>query len=102
MQSIVASYSAAGWWCWADIVIRQNLGLLGASSIPFVYWIPGIVATLAWIIINMVRREDLGSARDSFTEDSSEVYTVFFETNKQVCQSEHPLVIVSRCFWYYR
>lgn len=39
----------AGWWFWVD-------GVVGSSAAPFVQWLPGIVATLALIMINSVRR----------------------------------------------
>eukprot|EP00879_Flechtneria_rotunda_P003907 GHRR01004147.1.p1 GENE.GHRR01004147.1~~GHRR01004147.1.p1 ORF type:complete len:170 (+),score=25.44 GHRR01004147.1:115-624(+) len=43
----------AGWWFWVDAVVCTQ------HKIPFDQYIPGIVATLALVMINCIRRDDL-------------------------------------------
>ncbi|KXZ55178.1 hypothetical protein GPECTOR_3g324 [Gonium pectorale] len=43
----------AGWWFWVDAVCISN------HKVPFDQYIPGIIATLALIMINCIRRDDL-------------------------------------------
>lgn len=51
----------AGWWFWVDAVACTN------DKVPFVQYIPGIIATLALVMINCVRRDEL-SDFDPFDE----------------------------------
>lgn len=46
----------AGWWCWCDVIVRSSL--VQQSAVGFVYYIPGIVATLAVILMSLLRRDD--------------------------------------------
>lgn len=51
-----------GWWAWAD-------GVLAAShKVPFVQWLPGLVATLALLLINSVRWDEI-QGLDPWDED---------------------------------
>jgi len=43
----------AGWWFWVDAVVCNT------QKVPFDQYIPGIVATLALLMINCIRRDDL-------------------------------------------
>eukprot|EP00882_Tetradesmus_deserticola_P003957 GHRQ01004183.1.p1 GENE.GHRQ01004183.1~~GHRQ01004183.1.p1 ORF type:complete len:172 (+),score=21.30 GHRQ01004183.1:184-699(+) len=43
----------AGWWFWVDAVVCTS------HKIPFDQYIPGIVATVALVMINCIRRDDL-------------------------------------------
>ena len=43
----------AAWWFWADAVTMTD------RSVPFDHWLPGIIATLAVMMINIVRKEEL-------------------------------------------
>lgn len=43
----------AGWWFWLDAVVCSGV------KVPFDQYIPGIVATLALVMINCIRRDDL-------------------------------------------
>lgn len=43
----------AGWWCWVDTVATST------SHIPFSQYLPGIIATMALVMINSVRRDEL-------------------------------------------
>ncbi len=47
----------AAWWSWADAIVYEHVS--GAGSPPFKYCLPGVVATLALILINLVSRDDL-------------------------------------------
>lgn len=51
--SMSGALFGAGWWFWVDAVACSS------NKIPFTQYLPGIVATLALIMINLVRREDL-------------------------------------------
>ena len=52
----------AGWWFWVDAVVCN------AHKVPFDQYIPGIVATLALIMINCIRREELLAEYDAFDD----------------------------------
>jgi hypothetical protein len=39
-----------GWWFWVDACAASN------TKVPFVQYLPGIIATLALIMINAIRR----------------------------------------------
>ncbi|DBA90422.1 hypothetical protein WJX77_002012 [Trebouxia sp. C0004] len=51
----------AGWWFWVDACAASSV------KIPFVQYLPGFFATLALIMTNCLRREDL-EEYDSFDE----------------------------------
>lgn len=51
----------AGWWFWVDAVCSSDM------KIPFVQYLPGIIATIALIMINAVRMEELQEL-DSFDD----------------------------------
>jgi hypothetical protein len=51
----------AGWWFWADACTSA------AQTVPFVQYLPGITATIALIMINCIRREEL-ETYDAFDE----------------------------------
>mmetsp|Transcript_28844 Transcript_28844/g.52979 ORF Transcript_28844/g.52979 Transcript_28844/m.52979 type:complete len:166 (+) Transcript_28844:36-533(+) len=53
----------AGWWFWIDAVACSTV------SVPFDRYIPGLIATLALIMINCIRRDDLADY-DPFDEAS--------------------------------
>lgn len=63
----MSSFGAA-WWSWADALVSQH-GIEGEDSVPFKYSLPGIVATLALILINMVSRDDLVEISEGGEED---------------------------------
>uniref|UniRef100_A0A7R9V005 Transmembrane protein 50A n=1 Tax=Chlamydomonas euryale TaxID=1486919 RepID=A0A7R9V005_9CHLO len=43
----------AGWWFWADAVA------LSPTKIPFDHYLPGLIATLALVMINLIRKDEL-------------------------------------------
>ncbi|KAG2448465.1 hypothetical protein HYH02_006357 [Chlamydomonas schloesseri] len=43
----------AGWWFWVDAVCINH------HKIPFDQYLPGLIATLALVMINCIRRDDL-------------------------------------------
>jgi len=51
----------AGWWFWLDAIGSAD------QKVPFVQYLPGFVATLALLMINAVRREEL-QEYDAFDE----------------------------------
>ncbi|KAK9848556.1 hypothetical protein WJX84_001365 [Apatococcus fuscideae] len=51
----------AGWWFWVDACAASGV------NIPFVQYLPGVVATLALIMINCIRRDEL-QEYDAFDE----------------------------------
>lgn len=55
------------------------------DSYPFTYNIPGIVATLALIMMNLVSRDDLSSMADTYNSDEgSEVGATLLMTARPV------------------
>ncbi|KAI7842783.1 hypothetical protein COHA_003529 [Chlorella ohadii] len=63
---VAGALFGAGWWCWADALVYQK-AVVG-SPYPFSYNWPGIVATLALVMINLLPRRDLAEAGDSLEE----------------------------------
>ena len=43
----------AGWWFWLDACT------LAEHKVPFDQYLPGIIATLALVMINLIRRDEL-------------------------------------------
>lgn len=59
------AFFGAGWWCWADACTSGG----GATKVSFFPdFLPGIVATIALVMINAVRREELSSS-EAFEEE---------------------------------
>lgn len=56
----------AGWWCWADAYVYQHA--VQGSAYPFKYNWPGIVATIALVLINALPRRDLKELSESGEE----------------------------------
>ena len=54
---------AVAWWIWIDAILINDSNANGKnssnSSLNFVEYIPGIVATVALLVTNSVRREDI-------------------------------------------
>ncbi|KAK9820630.1 hypothetical protein WJX72_012547 [[Myrmecia] bisecta] len=59
----------AGWWCWVDTIVYSKA--VKAENFPFTYWLPGFVATLALILMNLVSRDDLASYSDSYGDEGA-------------------------------
>lgn len=57
----------AGWWCWLDAIVYSS-AVLHESS-PFSYHLPGWVATLALVLMNLMSRDDLAEAYDAYGGD---------------------------------
>lgn len=55
------------WAFWVDALVYSKTIL--HESYPFTYNIPGIVATLALVMMNLVSRDDLASMGDSYNSD---------------------------------
>lgn len=58
----------AGWWCFIDAIVFSKAIL--NEKVPFVFWVPGVIATIAMVMINLVSREQLNSDDSSSDEDS--------------------------------
>ncbi|CAL5219380.1 g1202 [Coccomyxa viridis] len=57
----------AGWWCLIDALVYSKVVL--NESYPFSYNLPGIVATVALIMMNLVSRDDLANMADAYSSD---------------------------------
>ena len=65
------------WAFWVDALVYTKTIL--HESYPFTYNLPGIVATLALVMMNMVSRDDLASMGDMYDSDEgSEVGHPFY------------------------
>ncbi|GAX76275.1 hypothetical protein CEUSTIGMA_g3719.t1 [Chlamydomonas eustigma] len=53
----------AGWWFWADAIA------LSPHRVPFDQYLPGIIATLALVMINLIRKDELADI-DPFDDAS--------------------------------
>ena len=63
----IACRFGAGWAFWGDALV-YSAGVLG-EKYPFSYNIPGIVATIALIMMNLVSRDDLANMGDVYSSD---------------------------------
>eukprot|EP00271_Cylindrocystis_brebissonii_P013213 TRINITY_DN32888_c0_g1_i1.p1 TRINITY_DN32888_c0_g1~~TRINITY_DN32888_c0_g1_i1.p1 ORF type:complete len:147 (+),score=23.56 TRINITY_DN32888_c0_g1_i1:194-634(+) len=54
----------AGWWTWVDAVVCSTI------TVPFLHYLPGIGASFAGLMVNVVRREDLQQDYSPFDEDT--------------------------------
>ena len=66
----ILSNDTAGWWSWADALVTQR-GVEGESSAPFKYAWPGIIATIAMVLINMLSKDSLQDIADSGDEETN-------------------------------
>ncbi|KAK9801405.1 hypothetical protein WJX73_006990 [Symbiochloris irregularis] len=60
----------AGWWCWFDALVYSHAVL--HEGFPFTYHLPGWVATLALVLMNLMSRDDLAEATNSYGGDDGE------------------------------
>lgn len=60
---IAGALFGAAWWVWADAIAYEHM--YGSGRPPFKYNWPGIIATLALILINVVSRDDLSEISTS-------------------------------------
>ena len=60
----------AAWWVWADALVYEHVE--AGSPPPFKYNWPGIIATIALVLINLVSRDDLAEISSS-GEDGADV-----------------------------
>mmetsp|Transcript_16776 Transcript_16776/g.50120 ORF Transcript_16776/g.50120 Transcript_16776/m.50120 type:complete len:164 (-) Transcript_16776:508-999(-) len=58
----------AGWWCFVDGLVYSKVVL--QETVPATFWLPGIVATIALVLMNLVPRESLTSEEYSYDEDT--------------------------------
>ncbi|KAA8538558.1 hypothetical protein F0562_028248 [Nyssa sinensis] len=50
---VAGAVFGAGWWFWVDAVVCSSV------KVSFVHYLPGIFASLAALMFNSVRREDI-------------------------------------------
>ncbi|XP_021760490.1 transmembrane protein 50 homolog [Chenopodium quinoa] len=50
---IAGAVFGAGWWFWVDAVVCSSI------AVSFVHYLPGIFASLAALMFNCVRKEDI-------------------------------------------
>mmetsp|Transcript_5419 Transcript_5419/g.15078 ORF Transcript_5419/g.15078 Transcript_5419/m.15078 type:complete len:168 (-) Transcript_5419:55-558(-) len=62
---VAGALFGAGWWFFLDAIIYSSQ--THQSTIPGVLCVPGIIATVALVMINMIRREDI-RGQGSFDE----------------------------------
>ncbi len=75
----------AGWWCLIDALVYSKVVL--NEGYPFSYNLPGIVATVALIMMNLVSRDDLANMADAYSSDEgSEVSFLFTRGPSPYCQ----------------
>ncbi|KAI8109327.1 hypothetical protein M9434_000611 [Picochlorum sp. BPE23] len=67
---VAGAFFGAGWWSWADALVTQR-GVEGESSAPFKYAWPGIIATIAMVLINMLSKDSLQDIADSGDEETN-------------------------------
>lgn len=46
----------AGWWAWCDVILRSSL--VQHTTVPALYYIPGVVATVAVILMSLISRDN--------------------------------------------
>ncbi|KAJ1385019.1 hypothetical protein SESBI_42011 [Sesbania bispinosa] len=50
---VAGAVFGAGWWIWLDAVVCSS------TTVPFLHYLPGIFASLAALMFNCVRKEDI-------------------------------------------
>ncbi|WVZ02868.1 hypothetical protein V8G54_023674 [Vigna mungo] len=50
---VAGTVFGVGWWIWLDAVVCSSI------SVPFLHYLPGIFASLAALMFNCVRKEDI-------------------------------------------
>ncbi|KAH1255913.1 Transmembrane protein 50 [Glycine max] len=50
---VAGAVFGAGWWIWLDAVVCSTV------TVPFLHYLPGIFASLAALMFNCVRKEDI-------------------------------------------
>eukprot|EP00898_Chlorokybus_atmophyticus_P007375 jgi/Chlat1/7639/Chrsp64S07113 len=50
---LAGAVCGAGWWIWLDAVLCND------RTVPFLHYLPGIIATVALLMFNCVRKEDV-------------------------------------------
>ncbi|GMI89613.1 hypothetical protein HRI_002630600 [Hibiscus trionum] len=50
---VAGAVFGAGWWFWVDAVVCSSV------NVPFLHYLPGIFASIAALMFNCVRREDI-------------------------------------------
>lgn len=53
---VITALFGAGWWAWCDVILRS--AVVKHTTVGAAYYIPGIVATLAVILMACIRRDD--------------------------------------------
>ncbi|BAT89491.1 transmembrane protein 50 homolog [Vigna umbellata] len=50
---VAGTVFGVGWWIWLDAVVCSSI------TVPFLHYLPGIFASLAALMFNCVRKEDI-------------------------------------------
>jgi hypothetical protein len=92
----------AGWWFWVDAVACSQ-----DVTVPFLHYLPGIFASLAALMFNCVRQDEL---QDYSPFDDGEACRYFqlphfqqfaflaFPESSAVCWDIYVILISSKCF----
>ncbi|DBA93296.1 TPA: Transmembrane protein 50B [Trebouxia sp. C0005] len=65
---IAGALFGAGWWCWVDAFVHS--AAVDHKHIPITYHIPGWVATLALIVMNITSRQELAEPEEMYVDDN--------------------------------
>ena len=65
---IAGALFGAGWWMWLDVFVHS--AVVDHNRVPITYHIPGWVATVALVIMNITSRSELAESDDYYTEDN--------------------------------
>jgi hypothetical protein len=60
----------AGWWSWCDVILRSSL--VTHTPISPAYHIPGVVATIAVILMACIQRDDVDSGYIGYADEGEQ------------------------------
>mmetsp|Transcript_34595 Transcript_34595/g.61705 ORF Transcript_34595/g.61705 Transcript_34595/m.61705 type:complete len:172 (-) Transcript_34595:553-1068(-) len=65
---VAGALFGAGWWFFVDAIVYSSA--VHGSKPPGILCLPGIIASLALVMINCIRRDQISGGYDSFDEGS--------------------------------
>ncbi|XP_072079681.1 uncharacterized protein [Arachis hypogaea] len=87
---VAGAVFGAGWWIWLDAVVCSS------TTVPFLHYLPGIFASLAALMFNCVRKEDI----DYSPYDEGEWSWSSRSTNPRFNRSIFPFSLDRSCWCF--
>ncbi|XP_054794501.1 uncharacterized protein LOC129300005 isoform X3 [Prosopis cineraria] len=82
---VAGAVFGAGWWIWVDAVVCSSV------KVSFLHYLPGIFASLAALMFNCVRKEDI----DYSPYDEGEWRLTFHAKLNALCSTPKALIVTA-------